>query len=61
MKKYFVQNMRPGHTYYELGIVNGEKKRLFVDAGDAKPLGPMMYFRLVQGVNDVSISILDRN
>ena len=59
MKKYFVQNMRPGHTYYELGTVNGEKKRLFVDAGDAKPLGPMMYFRLAEGVEDVSISILD--
>ena len=59
MKKYFVQNMRPGHTYYELGTVNGEKKRLFVDAGDAKPLGPMIYFRLAEGVEDVSISILD--
>jgi photosystem II stability/assembly factor-like uncharacterized protein len=59
MRKYFVQNMRPGHTYYELGTVNGEKKREFVDAGDAKPLGPMMYFRLAQGVRDVSISILD--
>jgi len=61
MKKYFVQNMRPGHTYYELGTVNGEKKRLFVDAGDAKPLGPMMYFRLSEGVEDVTISILDEN
>jgi photosystem II stability/assembly factor-like uncharacterized protein len=59
MKKYFVQNMRPGHTYYELGTVNGEKKRRFVDAGDAKPLGPMMYFRLAEGVRDVRISILD--
>jgi hypothetical protein len=59
MKKYFVQNMRPGHTYYELGTFNGEKKRLFVDAGDAKPLGPMFYFRLTEGVEDVSISILD--
>lgn len=59
MKKYFVQNMRPGHTYYELGVVNGEKKRKFVDAGDAKPLGVMMYFRLEEGVDDVSITILD--
>ena len=59
MKKYFVQNMRPGLTYYELGVVNGEKKRKFVDAGDPKPLGPMMYFRLSEGAKDVSISILD--
>ena len=59
MKKYFIQNMRPGHTFYELGVVNGEKKRKFVDAGDAKPLGVMMYFRLAEGAQDVSITILD--
>jgi hypothetical protein len=59
LKKYFVQNMRPGLTYYELGVVNGEKKRKFVDAGDPKPLGAMMYFRLAEGVNDVSITIMD--
>jgi hypothetical protein len=61
MKKYFVQNMRAGHTYYELGTINGEKKRQFVDAGDAKPMGPMIYFRLAEGVQDVSISILDES
>ncbi len=61
LKKYFTQNMRPGLTYYELGVVNGEKKRKFVDAGDPKPLGAMMYFRLKKGVRDVSISILDEN
>jgi photosystem II stability/assembly factor-like uncharacterized protein len=59
MKKYFVQNQRPGLTYYELGIVNGEKKRKFVDAGDAKPLGVMMYFRLSEGAKDVSLTIVD--
>ncbi|MCP3994962.1 MAG: hypothetical protein GY722_07840 [bacterium] len=59
LKKYFVQNQRPGHTFYELGVVNGEKKRKFVDAGDPKPLGAMMYFRLGEGVQDVSITILD--
>jgi photosystem II stability/assembly factor-like uncharacterized protein len=59
LKKYFVQNQRPGSTFYELGVVNGEKKRKFIDAGDPKPLGAMMYFRLSEGVNDVSISILD--
>jgi len=59
MKKYFVQNQRPSHIYYELGVVNGEKKRKFVDAGDAKPLGVMMYFRLSEGASDLSLSILD--
>ena len=61
LKKYFVQNMRPGLTFYELGEVNGEKKRKFVDAGDPKPLGAMMYFRLGEGVDDVSITILDED
>jgi len=61
MKKYFVQNMRPGHTYYELGKVNGEKKVQFVDAGDARPLGVLMYFRLAEGADEVSITILDEN
>jgi hypothetical protein len=59
MKKYFVQNQRPGHTYYELGVVNGEKKRKFVDAGDARPLGTMIYFRLNDGASDVSLTIAD--
>ena len=59
MKKYFVQNQRPGLIYYELGIVNGEKKRKFVDAGDPKPLGAMIYFRLNEGASDISLTILD--
>jgi hypothetical protein len=60
-KKYFVQNLRPGHQYYEQGVINGEKKRQYVNAGDAKPLGVMMYFRLEEGAEDVSITILDQN
>jgi photosystem II stability/assembly factor-like uncharacterized protein len=59
LKKYFVQNQRPGLTYYELGVVNGEKKRKFVDAGDPKPLGVMLYFRLSEGADDVSLTIVD--
>jgi len=59
MKKYFVQNQRPGLIYYELGIVNGEKKRNFVDAGDPKPLGAMIYFRLNEGADDISLTIAD--
>jgi len=59
MKKYFVQNQRPGLIYYELGVVNGEKKRKFVDAGDPKSLGVVIYFKLNQDVDAVSLSILD--
>jgi hypothetical protein len=40
-------------------VVNGEKKRKFVDAGDPKPLGAMIYFRLNDGANDVSLTIAD--
>jgi photosystem II stability/assembly factor-like uncharacterized protein len=61
MKKYFVQNQHPGQTYYELGVVNGEKKRLFVDAGDPEPWGALVYFKLNASVRDkeISISVLD--
>ena len=58
-KKYFIRASQPGHQYYEQGVVNGEKKRYFVNAGDAKPYGVMMYFRLEEGAEDVSITILD--
>jgi len=62
-KNYFVQNMRPGLTYYELGFapVNGERKRKFIDAGDPKPLGPAMYFKLAREPQDISIAILDQD
>ncbi len=60
-KKYFVRNMQPGHQFYEQGVINGEKKRYFVNAGDAKPKGVMMYFRLEEGAEDVSIAILDED
>ena len=59
MKKYFVQNVRPNHIYYELGDVNGEKRRKFINAGDAKSLGVVIYFKLNQNANDVSLDILD--
>ena len=60
-KNYFVQNMRPGLTYYELTFkkVNGERKRKFIDAGDPKPLGPVFYFKLAEEPNEISIAILD--
>jgi photosystem II stability/assembly factor-like uncharacterized protein len=58
-KNYFVQNGRPQHTFYELGIVNGEKKRKFLDAGDARPRGAIIYYNLAKGAGDVALEILD--
>lgn len=62
-KNYFVQNMRLGLTYYEIGFtpINGERKRKFIDAGDPKPLGPVMYFKLAKEPKDISLAILDKN
>jgi hypothetical protein len=62
-KNYFVQNMRPGLTFYEIAFkpVNGERKRKFIDAGDPKPLGVMMYFRLKSEPKEVMIEILNAN
>ena len=58
-KNYFVQNGRMGHTFYELGIVNGERKRKYLDAGDARPYGAIVHYWLGEGAEDVSLSILD--
>ena len=62
-KNYFVQNMRPGLTYYEIGFtpVNGERKRKFIDAGDPKSLGAVMYFKLEKEPKEISLAILDKN
>ena len=62
-KNYFVQNMRPGLTYYELGFtpINGERKRKFINAGDPKSLGAVMYFKLAKEPKDISIEILDKD
>jgi len=61
-KNYFVQNMRPGLTYYEESFkpVNGERKRKFIDAGDPKPFGPVMYFKLADEPKEITIEILDK-
>ena len=48
-----------GHTFYELGIVNGERKRKFVDAGGARPYGAILHYWLGEDAKDVSLSILD--
>jgi len=63
-KNYFVQNQRPGLTYYELGDfkkINGERKRQFIDAGDARPLGVIIYFKLYKEPKDISLTILDED
>ncbi|MGI9244389.1 MAG: hypothetical protein ACR2RV_26555, partial [Verrucomicrobiales bacterium] len=58
-KNYFVQNGRMGHTFYELGIVNGERKRRYLDAGGARPYGAVINYWLGEDAKDVSLSILD--
>jgi len=60
-KNYFVQNGRMGHTFYELGIVNGERKRKYLDAGGARPYGAIIHYWLGEDAKDVSLSILDEN
>jgi hypothetical protein len=58
-KYFFVRNAEPGYTFYERGVVNGERKRDFIDAGDARPLGVIIYYLLSDEAGDVSLSILD--
>lgn len=59
MKKYFVQNQRGNMQYYELGDINGEKRRKWVTTGDAKSRGVSMYFELTQAPKDIGLTILD--
>ncbi|MGK7913370.1 MAG: hypothetical protein AB4050_18105 [Synechococcus sp.] len=58
-KNYFVQNHRPGHTFYELGVEEGIRKRKFIEGGDAQPDGPIIYYLLSDRAQEVSLTILD--
>ncbi len=58
-KYYFVRNAEPGYTFYERGVVNGERERDYIDAGDARPRGAILYYLLSDQAKDVSLSILD--
>jgi len=58
-KYFFVRNAEPGYTFYERGVVNGERKRDFIDAGDARPLGVIIHYLLSNQVQDVRLTILD--
>jgi photosystem II stability/assembly factor-like uncharacterized protein len=60
-KYYFVRNAEAGYTFYERGIVNGERKREFIDAGEARPLGVLIYYLLSDEAQEVSLSILDED
>ncbi len=60
-KNYFVQNHRPGHTFYELGMVNGEMKRKYIDAGDAKPNGVIIYYNLENATDNVKLTIQEED
>ena len=54
-----MRNAEPGYTFYERGIVNGERQRDFIDAGDARPLGVIIYYLLSDRAGEVSLTILD--
>ena len=60
-KNYFVQNHRPGHTFIELGVINGIKRRYFLEGGQPRPDGAVIYYNLVEGAKDVSLTILDKD
>lgn len=60
-KYYFVRNAEPGYTFYERGIVNGERKRDYLNAGDARPAGVILYYLLSEKAKDVSLAIRDEN
>jgi hypothetical protein len=56
-----VRNAEPGYTFYERGTVNGERKRDFINAGEARPLGVIIYYLLSDQTKEVSFSILDED
>jgi photosystem II stability/assembly factor-like uncharacterized protein len=58
-KYFFVRNAEAGYTFYERGIVDGERKRDFIDAGDARPLGVLIYYLLSDDASEVTLTILD--
>jgi hypothetical protein len=54
-----VQNHRPGHTFYEQGIVGGIRKRKFIEGGEPRPDGVIIYYLLSDQAKEVSLAILD--
>jgi hypothetical protein len=58
-KYYFVRNAEAGYTFYERGVVNGERRRDYLDAGGARPLGVIIYYLLSDQAEEVSLEILD--
>jgi photosystem II stability/assembly factor-like uncharacterized protein len=58
-KYFFVRNAEAGYTFYERGVVDGVRHREFIDAGDARPNGPMFYYLLSDAAQEVSLAVLD--
>ena len=58
-KYYFVRNAEPGRTFYERGVINGERVREYIDAGDANPVGVTIDYLLRDDASEVSLEILD--
>lgn len=55
-KNYYMQL---GSAFYEMGVVNGERKRKFIDAGAPRPYGAIIHYWLGEDAKDVSLSVLD--
>jgi hypothetical protein len=60
-KYFFVRNAEAGYTFYERGMINGERKREFIDAGEARPMGVLIYYLLREDAKDIELSILDED
>jgi hypothetical protein len=58
-KYYFVRNAEPGYTFYERGMVNGERKREFILGGAARPHGVIIYYLLSDEAQEATLEILD--
>ncbi len=54
-----MQNHRPGHTFIELGVVSGERRRRFLDAGGARPDGVIVYYWLTEPIADLRLEFFD--
>ena len=56
---HFLRVSEPGFRYYERGIVNGERKREWVGAGEGEPHGVLFYYLLSDQAKEVQLEVLD--
>ena len=58
-KYYYARGGAPGLTFYERGVINGEKYREYINAGDADPRGVTIDYLLRDDAKNVTLEILD--